>query len=249
MIRALSGFFVLLLVSACGGSTDSDAGGTGGQSGGGTGGTSSAGGSGGGTSGGGGTGGFCESFVPCCDAQGNAVSPVCPTPGNPQCPPGSSWPSSGTCAPAGEGCTPQKPCAADEWCDYPDNLCGTGSPGKCVKRPKACDLSYAPVCTCAGNEAGNECEGQSGGFDVNAKGGCTPPQGKFVCGQVFCNTGKQYCEIAVSDVGGWPDGYTCKDIPTTCGTTPSCTCLKDQPCGFMCEADASGNFVLTCPGG
>ncbi|MBK8995622.1 MAG: hypothetical protein IPM35_07735 [Myxococcales bacterium] len=239
------------LLLACGGSTDSDGSSTGGTSAGGSGGASggSGGSGGGGSGGGGGTGGYCESFVPCCDAQGNEVTPICPTPGNPECPPGSSWPKTGICEPPGDECTPAKACAADEWCDYPDNLCGAGVAGKCVKRPQGCDLLYAPVCTCDGKVAGNECAGQSGGWDVAAKGGCAPPQDMFACGQLFCMTGQQYCEVVTSDVGGYPDSFACKELPSACGSAPSCGCLKDQMCGDLCKTDAGGNFVLTCPGG
>jgi hypothetical protein len=108
---------------------------------------------------------------------------------------------------------------------------------------------YAPVCTCEGKQAGNECTGQSGGFDVNAKGGCTPPQNMFGCGQLFCTTGKQYCEVIGSDVGGYPDSFACKSVPTACASAPSCACLTSEMCGAMCKADAAGNFQLTCPGG
>jgi hypothetical protein len=252
MTRTLfaSAFAVLALTLGCGGSTDSDGPATGGTSGGGGSGGSAAGGSGGsGTGGSGGAGGLCESFVPCCDSQGNAVDPICPTPGNPECPPGASWPPSGTCTAPGNECTPTKACAADEWCDYPDDLCGAGSPGKCQKRPEGCGLLYAPVCTCDGKQAGNQCAGQSGGQDVNAKGGCSAPQGTFACGSSFCTSGQQYCQIVISDVGGIPDEFSCKPLPTGCGSAPSCACLEKQPCGDFCKADSAGNFTLTCPGG
>lgn len=236
------------LAVGCGGSTDSD--GSGGQSTGGVGGSGGAslGGAGGSSGGGGGTGGYCESFVPCCDSQGNPVSPICPS-GSPECPPGSSWPPSGVCAPAGGECTPQKGCAADEWCDYPDNLCGAGVAGKCVKRPQGCDLLYAPVCTCEGKQAGNACAGQSAGWDVNAKGGCTPPQDMFGCGQLYCMKGKQYCQVLGSDVAGYPDDFACKDLPAGCGSAPSCGCVSGEMCGSLCKPDAEGNLQLICPGG
>ena len=183
------------LAAGCGGSTDSD-----GSSTGGSGGSAGGGGSGGSSGGGaGGSGGTCESFVPCCDSQGNPVTPICPTPGKPECPAGSSWPPNGTCAPSSGACSPSKPCAADEYCDYGDDLCGAGSPGKCTKRPQGCDLLYAPVCTCEGKVAGNECSGQSGGWDVSAKGGCTPPQDLFACGHLFCTA---CLERALAPSGG-----------------------------------------------
>ncbi len=249
MTRALLSTFTLLAAFAvgCGGSTDSDGANAGGQAGGGTGGSTggSGGSSGGGTGGGGGT---CESLVPCCDAKGNPVNPICPTPNNPECPTGASWPPTGICS-ASTTCSPSQPCAASEWCDYPDNLCGAGSPGACKQRPQGCDLLYAPVCTCDGQQAGNACAGQSGGQDVSAEGGCPAPQGMFGCGPIFCTVGQQYCQMAISDVGGYPNEFACKALPTACGSSPSCACLKSESCGDMCKADSAGNLQVTCPGG
>lgn len=234
---------------ACGGSTQKDGAGSGGQSGGGSSGSGGgSGGIGGSSAGGSGGSGYCESFVPCCDAQGNPVDPVCPTPGNPECPAGSSWAKAGLCE-ASAACKPDQPCAADEYCDYPDNHCGAGSAGQCVKRPAGCDLIYAPVCTCAGAEAGNECSAYSDGSDLNGNGGCKPPVGMFECGQQFCATGNQYCEVIGSDLGGYPDTYTCKQLPAGCAAGVSCDCLKAEQCGSVCKADASGNYQLTCLGG
>ena len=242
-----------LFLFGCGGST-SGGGASGGQAGAGSGGTSGSGATGGsGGSGGtsvGGSGGIggCESLVPCCDASGNPVNPVCNS-GSPACPPGSAFPPTGICTPTNTSCTPQKPCAADEWCDYNDNLCGAGEPGSCKKRPQGCDLMYAPICACDGSVAGNECAAQSGGSDVNGKGGCKPPQAMFACGQIFCSVAQQYCERATSDVGGWPDSYSCKTLPAACATAPSCGCLMNEPCGTLCEGDSMGNLTVTCPGG
>lgn len=248
MTRTLLSAFTLLsaLAVSCGGSTDSDGANSGGQAGGGAGGTGGSGGSsGGGTGGGGGT---CESLVPCCDAKGNPVTPICPTPNNPECPAGASWPPSGICA-ASTTCSPTQACAADQWCDYPDDLCGAGSPGACKPRPQGCDLLYAPVCTCEGQVAGNACAGRAGGHDVSAKGDCKAPPDTFSCGPSFCMVGAQYCQVQISDVGGYPDEFACKSIPAACGTSPSCACLKSEPCGEMCKADSSGNLRVTCPGG
>lgn len=240
--------FLGILTLGCGGSTSGDgaAGGQGGATGG-SGGTGGAG-AGGAPGGSGGSGGFCESFVPCCDEDGNPVSPICPS-GMPECPPGSAFPPSGTCQPTTIDCGPAKPCGADEWCDYPDNLCGKGQPGTCKPKPQGCDFSYAPVCTCDQSVVGNECAAQSVGKDVSGVGGCKPPESMFACGPVFCSAGQQYCQRVTSDIGGWPDDYACLLMPSACGAAPSCACLAQEPCGSMCEANAQGNLTLTCPGG
>ena len=247
-MRACFAILILFAAAACGGSTDGD-----GSSGGSSGSGGSAGGAGGngGAGGAGGTGGTggCQAIAPCCDSQGNSVDPICPGGGPPQCPPGTTVPPTGICEKP-SSCSPTNPCAATEYCDYPDDLCGAGSPGTCEPRPRGCDLLYAPVCGCDGKEHGNDCSARSSGSDVSASGGCASPQGTFACGAAFCMLGSQYCLRAVSDVGGIPDSYECKPLPASCGKTPTCTCLEAEPCGDWCETGATlGEIMLTCPGG
>lgn len=167
----------------------------------------------------------------------------------PQCPSGSSWPAAGgTCEAPGDECSQQKPCPQGFWCDYPDNRCGDGQPGECKPSPNGCDLLYAPVCGCDGTVHGNDCGAMTAGVDINSNGGCMPPQDTFECGHLFCLDGS-YCRISISDVGGVPDGYSCELLPMACGSTASCACLANEPCGSFCELDAGGNATLTCPGG
>lgn len=232
-----------LVFVACGGSTDGDSSGSGGSASGGSGGAST-----GGTSGSGGAGG-CTSIVSCCDSSGNPVDYQCQN-GMPVCPSGSSFPSSGTCTPStSEACNPTKPCSADEYCDYPDNLCGKGAEGTCKPKPTSCDFTYAPVCTCDGTIASNDCAGYTEGNDIDAENDCPPPVNTFACGNVFCQIGQEYCQRAVSDIGGEPDSYSCKPVPDACGKTPMCSCLVNEPCGQWCESLALAQLTLTCPGG
>lgn len=247
------GFAALVTVfglSACGGSTASDGGGAGGSGANGTG--ASAGSGGAGASGGsGGSGGGplpCTSFVPCCDGNGNSVDPVCDANGTVSCPPGSSFPASGICSKT-SSCSPSVPCSNSEYCDYPDDRCGEGAKGVCKPRPNGCDLLYAPVCTCNGTQAGNECGAYAGGVDVSVLGNCPPPPDTFACGSKFCDGTFQYCLHSVSDVGGIPDSYSCEPIPAGCASKATCACVKQQPCGDWCTTDGAGNVTLTCPGG
>lgn len=141
-------------------------------------------------------------------------------------------------------------CGAGEWCDYDPSYCGgDDSQGICRPRPNACDDIYAPVCGCDGNVYSNACDAERSGVDQNLFGGCTPPGGMFGCGAQFCDLVSQYCEIGISDVGGEPNTYVCEPLPNTCGNTPDCVCLANEPCGFMCEGDAASGLTLTCPGG
>jgi hypothetical protein len=109
---------------------------------------------------------------------------------------------------------------------------------------------YDPVCTCTGTIAANDCVGYSEGTDVNAKeGACAPPTGSFACGNLFCEIGFQYCRRDLSDVAGLPDEYSCKAVPASCGKTPMCSCLANEPCGQSCESSGLAQLTLTCPGG
>jgi hypothetical protein len=94
----------------------------------------------------------------------------------------------------------------------------------------------------------NGCFAQGAGVDENLFGNCTPPGGLFACGSHFCQLNSEYCEIGISDVGGEPNTYTCKALPV-CPATPDCACLANEPCGFMCDGNATSGLTLTCPGG
>jgi hypothetical protein len=186
--------------------------------------------------------------VSCCDGSGNPVDYLCQN-GQPVCPPGAAFPPSGTCSTNSGTCSPSVPCSANEYCDYPDDLCGTGAPGACKPKPRGCELLYAPVCTCDGSIASNACAGYTAGNDIDTQNQCAPPEGMFACGNGFCNVGLEYCQHGVSDVGGEPDTYACMPVPPSCGKTPTCSCLADEPCGQWCNAPELAQLTLTCPGG
>jgi hypothetical protein len=64
-------------------------------------------------------------------------------------------------------------CAANQFCDFPDNTCGKGDQqGSCQPRPEACTQQYDPVCGCDGKTHGNACTAQSAGTDVMHDGPC-----------------------------------------------------------------------------
>jgi hypothetical protein len=145
-------------------------------------------------------------------------------------------------------------CGANEYCDYPNDICGAADgQGVCKPRPEACDLVYAPVCACDGMVYSNDCDAAMKGFDVSNLAGCPPPMANlFNCGHVFCESATQYCQKTYSDVPNTPDSYTCAPLPAACaGMAPSCACIGD-PCGApiagMCTASGNG-FMVTCPGG
>ena len=144
-------------------------------------------------------------------------------------------------------------CAPDQWCDYGNDLCGSGDDtGVCTTKPLDCSVDEPdPTCACDGMVYSSECLANLAGHDVNNSGGCPAPAGAFNCGKTFCTTGQQYCVRSVSDVGGTPDDYDCDALPAACmmATPPSCDCLTLEPCGDLCEVTAPGGLQLTCPGG
>lgn len=143
-----------------------------------------------------------------------------------------------------------KPCAANEFCDYPDDICGAADgSGFCKKRPPECPNNFQPTCGCDGTVHGNPCDANSSGFDVNVLGGCTPPNGMFPCGSTFCELGLHYCEQVNSDIGGEPNTYSCKQLAPLCEQPPGCGCLKSVPCGDNCSMTPEGGLKVTCLGG
>lgn len=143
------------------------------------------------------------------------------------------------------------PCAATEFCDFPDDTCGAADgSGICKPRATTCPEIYSPTCGCDGKIYGNPCEVNGAGFDINDNGGCQPPAGMFSCGSSFCDAKTSYCQRDTSDVGGEPSSYQCKDLPAACGGKASCACLGAVVCGSMCAVTNDGQgFVVTCPGG
>lgn len=140
-------------------------------------------------------------------------------------------------------------CADDEWCDFPDDLCGAGEPGTCTPRPNECGDDEVSVCGCDGMAYAEPCVTVVGGVDKHRDAAaCTPPAGYFACGDLLCDSSSFYCLFQVSDIGGEPSTYSCTPLPDACGNPVDCTCLADQACGDLCEATGAG-FTLTCPGG
>ena len=144
-----------------------------------------------------------------------------------------------------------KPCASDEYCDYGDDTCGyADGSGLCTKRPSSCPDIYQPTCGCDGTVFSSACDANAQGFDVNATGSCTPPSKElFPCLSGFCATKSQYCEVQVSDIGGEPSTFSCKDIPAGCGGPATCACLQGQPCADLFCDDSGTGVRVTCPGG
>lgn len=141
-------------------------------------------------------------------------------------------------------------CAADEFCDYPDDECGAlDGTGVCVKRPQVCPDLYAPTCACDGKVYSNSCDANGAGQDISVLGGCPDQMGMFACGAGFCAKGQQYCQKTLSDVQGIPDTFMCLPYPAACGGNADCACFANELCGNACSGTAMDGITLTCPGG
>lgn len=145
-------------------------------------------------------------------------------------------------------------CAPNEYCDWPVNSCGDdpGDVPVCTPTPvDGCPPSAGdPVCGCDGVVYVNDCGAGLVGIDVREANDCTPPDGRFACGFLFCDPLSSYCQVSTSDVGGYPNSYGCAALPEACGDAPSCECLVDEPCAdFGCEESPEGGLTIVCPGG
>ncbi|HEX9294855.1 MAG TPA: hypothetical protein VF881_03445 [Polyangiaceae bacterium] len=105
-----------------------------------------------------------------------------------------------------------------------------------------CDAKVYPnACYATANHQGR-CFGETKcGLDISNNITCEPPPGYFACGTIFCERGKQFCE-QVKCLAGWQTS-ACKPLPTTCGATPTCDCVKVS--GFTCESSPAGDLTLT----
>jgi hypothetical protein len=142
-------------------------------------------------------------------------------------------------------------CPPDEFCDFGRNQCGADDvPGICRKRPQNCDDIADPVCGCDNRIYSNECDANAAGVDVNAFGSCPVPAGRFACGFRLCEQSFEYCQRVGSDIGGEPDGFSCRPLPP-CGGDVTCGCLQDagEPCAENCTGSAQTGLTVTCFGG
>jgi hypothetical protein len=134
------------------------------------------------------------------------------------------------------------PCPSGQYCSFPDKQCGgNDSSGTCVPLATNCPPLYAPVCGCDHHVYPTECKANASGADVDDSGGCTPPGGLFGCGSEFCDVGKEYCRLLITNADDQPPQVSCWPLPTTCGTTPTCDCLTGEPCSDACMVTPDGD--------
>ncbi|WP_437923142.1 hypothetical protein WMF37_29415 [Sorangium sp. So ce291] len=67
-------------------------------------------------------------------------------------------------------------CGAEEFCDFPDDSCGTfDTQGECSARPEVCPADCPGVCGCDGQFYCNACAAQGAGVDILEGTSCTKP--------------------------------------------------------------------------
>ncbi|WP_437715077.1 hypothetical protein WMF45_00845 [Sorangium sp. So ce448] len=156
---------------------------------------------------------------------------------------------------AGEACGMNGPCAPGSHCLFGDLACGTSPPNDVCPAeycavPSSCSgLGGPPACGCDGKIYDNACLADSAGVGTSILGNCGPaPQGRFACGDVFCEKAAQIC------VENVPDGcaftrYECRDLPQGCGSASCNECVDaSNECldVLHCLADANGDITVTC---
>lgn len=157
---------------------------------------------------------------------------------------------------AGEACGMNGPCEPGSHCLFADHACGTSPPnaacsteGYCAA-PRSCSgLDGPPACGCDGKVYDNACLADSAGVGTSSLGNCGPaPQGRFACGEVFCEKAAQICIVTNPDGCGFPQ-HECRDLPQGCGVA-SCNGCVDQSSECLdvlqCSANASGDITVTC---
>jgi hypothetical protein len=117
----------------------------------------------------------CTGLAPVCGCDGRFYGNACrassigvDATGDTSCFPTDAGP------PSGIACG-DTTCTGDQWCDYPDDMCGAGAhSGVCMPRPivSDCDRTLAMVCGCDGAFYGNSCRAHVGGTDSSTDTGC-----------------------------------------------------------------------------
>lgn len=133
------------------------------------------------------------------------------------------------------------PCAADEYCAYPNDNCGYLSTGRCQPRPTSCEPGGPPVCACGFEIYPSACEALKAGKPLDARFTCDVPDGKFACGYELCDLATQYCSTGDAE----DSVAVCLDAPAACTDGVTCECLAAQPCGEACRM-LDGHPVVVC---
>jgi hypothetical protein len=150
-------------------------------------------------------------------------------------------------APSGPPCSSNADCPPEDYCDFPDDLCGDGEVGVCREAPLGCEAHFAPVCTCDGDWHSNAgCAAAFARVDLWSTGACPVADGYFACGSDQCDLGVAYCQRTNAPP---PLQAVCVELPDACLAPPTsgCECLADTPCGnAACSGTRETGLGVTC---
>jgi hypothetical protein len=124
---------------------------------------------------------------------------------------------------------------------------------ECVDIAPGCAPSMDLACGCDGQVYADDCAAHAAGVDIDGYSpSCTPPEGKFSCGFMFCATGVEYC------VEHYESGWSCETLPPGCDIAgATCECFgggvgggggtgPGLPDGCRECSLHGGNFELLC---
>ncbi len=172
----------------------------------------------------------------------------------PDAPSSTSTASSGA---AGEACGMNGPCEPGSHCLFSDGACGQSMPsntscpaaGYCAVPSSCSGIDGPPACGCDGKIYDNACLANSAGVGTSILGSCGPaPQGRFVCGELFCEKATQICIVTSPDGCGFL-GYECRDLPPGCGkaTCKGCVDQANECIDVLsCSASTDGDITVNC---
>ena len=144
-------------------------------------------------------------------------------------------------------------CPAGSYCD--DGACGlSGLQGRCEPMPSSCDDDGPAVCGCDGRVYASSCAAiaLTGKSRCFADASCLPssadqitcdaPEGAFACGALLCAVATDYCAQTSCASGG--QSYSCKPLPSLCGSSPDCSCLTEQAATAECLQGLLGGLTI-----
>lgn len=149
----------------------------------------------------------------------------------------------------GEVCDDSLQCVEGTYCAIESGKCGDAS--RCRAVEEACDGEELLACGCDGAVHESRCAAAMVGLDVQSVRACTAPEGMFACGDRYCRSGSQYCEM--NWAGGASDhDWRCQGLGCE-GEAQGCACLPEEaPCAgegvtlHTCEATKDGGTLLFC---